>query len=476
MASELQEDVVHSSECAKEDVANFLSREELRARGFDEDEELLLPMCVDDSSDDEQAAFARVAAKQREIEISVDKVKEILYGAPSHAHAERQVYKEAKFFEQLRAQPPVERDLERIDYQSLTREIFEERFCSLPAGKPCILKGVAETEGWPIREKWTDEKRLLQEHSGLLLPITELFPVHGMGKAQKIRLPLKCYAEYARENTVDFPYYPWERDFPPGDWESILKDFAPPSILADDLYDLSDETRSFFPFSCHRFIIIGGIRTGAAVHQDPKCSGAWNTALLGHKRWVLFPPSVRPEDLRSASANSDVEGYRETPPSYWWLDVYKKLADDPSRAAELGMLEVIQGPLDTIFVPPNWWHAVINLPSAQSNCEGPVLTAACTQNCLTPAMLPMVWKDICTRWPTWAHDFAELLCDRRPELAHLVQEKFYEGSCEASKNEDDADRDEMAPSKFTPFVDWQKRPSVGTWLFQVVKKPQEQHR
>eukprot|EP00746_Dinoflagellata_sp_MGD_P102597 gnl/MRDRNA2_/MRDRNA2_42040_c0_seq1.p1 gnl/MRDRNA2_/MRDRNA2_42040_c0~~gnl/MRDRNA2_/MRDRNA2_42040_c0_seq1.p1 ORF type:complete len:461 (+),score=114.76 gnl/MRDRNA2_/MRDRNA2_42040_c0_seq1:31-1413(+) len=446
MVSEVKEEIMIENtrkECAKkEDVANFLSREELRDRGFDEDEELLLPMCMEDSSDDEpQVSVSAGATQKQEIELPAERIKEILYGAPAHAHAQREVHKEKQFFEQLRAPPPAERDLERVDYKSLTREAFEEKFCALPAGRPCILTGVAEAEGWPIREKWTDEKQLLKEQSGLLLPITELFPVHGMGKAQKIRLPLKHYAEYARENTVDFPYYPWERDFPAGEWESILKDFAPPSILADDLYDLSDETRSFFPFSCHRFIIIGGIRTGAAVHQDPKCSGAWNTALLGHKRWVLFPPSVRSEELQNASANSDKEGYREIPPSYWWLDVYQKLIADPARAAELGMLEVIQGPLDTIFVPPNWWHAVINLPPEEGSCEGPALTAACTQNCLTPAMLPLVWKEICTRWPDWAHEFSKLLCDFRPELSHLVQEKFFEGMRAAAADGDDPDHD-----------------------------------
>ena len=34
-----------------------------------------------------------------------------------------------------------------------------------------------------------------------------------MGKSQKLRLPLTEYRQYAKDNIVDFPYYPWERDF-----------------------------------------------------------------------------------------------------------------------------------------------------------------------------------------------------------------------------------------------------------------------
>ena len=76
---------------------------------------------------------------------------------------------------------------------------------------------------------------------------------------------------------------------------SFVHDYPP--ALKGLVFELSREVRDFFPFSCHRFVIVGGERTGAVVHQDPKASGAWNTGLFGGKRWGSVPPSGPLPDL-----------------------------------------------------------------------------------------------------------------------------------------------------------------------------------
>eukprot|EP00747_Dinoflagellata_sp_TGD_P208782 gnl/TRDRNA2_/TRDRNA2_82226_c0_seq1.p1 gnl/TRDRNA2_/TRDRNA2_82226_c0~~gnl/TRDRNA2_/TRDRNA2_82226_c0_seq1.p1 ORF type:complete len:445 (+),score=85.10 gnl/TRDRNA2_/TRDRNA2_82226_c0_seq1:86-1420(+) len=416
-----------------DEAHNMLSHEELLARGFAEGEELLLSVPEDmfDDSDDEPVAAGTgkgAAAACVGEALKPEKIREIMYGAPRHAHSERSMHEKDAFFASL-GEPvsgpfaiPRESALERVEYASIEREDFETRFCSAPCGRPCILLGVPEAEGWPARDTWADEDRFLQEYGeSLQLPITELFPTHGMGKAQKLRVPLRAYQQYAVENEVDFPYYPWERDFEGGGTERLLKDFwVPQKLFSEDLFDLSVQTRASFPLSCHRFVIIGGARTGAVIHQDPKCSGAWNTLLFGRKRWVFAPPDVQVHQLRGASGNSDLENYRESPPAYWWFDSYPDLH---ARAQEIGLLEVVQTPGDTIFVPPNWWHAVVNLPS--SGEVGGALTLACTQNCLTPAMLlrggSHCWPALVERSPEAARALHEALQTRRPELASEVE-------------------------------------------------------
>lgn len=385
---------------------NMLSRHELLDRGFDEDEELLLPYVESDSDDEpiKDTLASTPSALQTD-----DQIQAILYGDPKHCHADRNLVDNVDFFRTLREQDngefiiPPNRRLRRVAYAGLDAEAFEEL-----VELPCVLEGVAEVEDWPVASCWTSQETFCAANAGANVPVTELFPLHGLGKPQKLSVPLEAYAKYAQTNKVDFPYYPWERDFA-GERAAWLDMFWQPRLFCDDAFSLAPQAREWFPFSTHRFVILGGQRCGAAVHQDPKASGAWNHCLFGTKRWCFFPPSVTSEVLWG---DADTAGnYRELPSAYWWLEHYPRLRG----REDLGMLEVLQEPGDTLYVPPGWWHSVINLPDVAS---GEHLTLCVTQNAVTPAMLrkcPYCWSAL-SRYP-FAEELASLIREAWPDVA-----------------------------------------------------------
>ncbi|CAE8670815.1 unnamed protein product, partial [Polarella glacialis] len=94
-------------------------------------------------------------------------------------------------------------------------------------------------------------------------------------------------------------------------------------------------------------------------------------------RWVMFPRDVPAKDIGALEGDAYKDG---GPQAYWWLDHYPRLRE---QGAKLGMVDIVQGPGDTIFVPAGWWHATLNLPS-----DGEDVTVACTRNVFPPASLP----------------------------------------------------------------------------------------
>ncbi|KAF9202068.1 hypothetical protein BGZ49_007752 [Haplosporangium sp. Z 27] len=153
---------------------------------------------------------------------------------------------------------------------------------------------------------------------------------------------------------------------------TLLQDFIVPKYFKDDLFQLTGDRRR----PPYRWFIVGGARSGTGIHIDPLGTSAWNTLTTGHKRWCLFPPGIPREIYDPPMKPFDREAVS------WFHHVYPRFAEnDFELGKKYGMIQVIQGPGETMFVPGGWPHIVMNLD----------FTIAITQNFCSPTNFETVW-------------------------------------------------------------------------------------
>ncbi|CAO3632679.1 unnamed protein product [Cunninghamella blakesleeana] len=158
---------------------------------------------------------------------------------------------------------------------------------------------------------------------------------------------------------------------------SLLNDYQVPHYFDDDLFQLTGSRRR----PPYRWLVVGPARSGTGIHTDPLGTSAWNALLKGHKRWALFPPGTCKKIIDPPMKPYDHEGVS------WFSQVFPKFKkrDDPNDirtlGERLGMIEVLQRPGETIFVPGGWDHVVMNLD----------MTIAVTQNYCSPTNLEYVY-------------------------------------------------------------------------------------
>lgn len=164
-----------------------------------------------------------------------------------------------------------------------------------------------------------------------------------------------------------------------------------------------------------RWLLRGPARTGTNFHVDPNYTAAWNTVILGRKRWLLFPPHVTPPGVAVLP-----DGTVQQPESVmaWFLRYYQQVhAMDPWRST---VVECTCGPGETVFIPAGWWHLVLNVKD----------TLAYTQNYVGRSNLPHTLAFLATGQPAHMthagppdlHDqFVAALEAQHPLLLHQAQ-------------------------------------------------------
>jgi histone arginine demethylase JMJD6 len=294
-----------------------------------------------------------------------------------------------------------------LDAVSLTREDF---YRYETEGIPAVLRSIplgydggTFVGAWPAQEKWQLEA--LENDSRLL---HRKFKCGEDDDEKTIRVKLKHFLSYTRQNQDDSPLYIFDSSFD-GDRhyaDRILRDYRVPSYFSDDLFRLVSESRR----PPYRWWLIGPQRSGTCVHIDPLATSAWNTLIVGKKRWVLFPPHVPKSVVKGNGLVRDEEDDEAVHYFSFILPRIKRkatLMGGLPKYANFCCFEFTQNPGETVYVPHGWWHAVLNLTD----------TVAVTQNFCSPRNFDHVWIKTRTGRKRMAWKWLCALEKEYPELA-----------------------------------------------------------
>lgn len=222
---------------------------------------------------------------------------------------------------------------------------------------------------------------------------------------KSVRVKFKYFMKYLKLQTDDSPLYIFDSTFDDHkDTKPLLADYTVPKYFPEDLFELVGEDRR----PPYRWFLVGPKRSGTTLHLDPLDSSAWNTLIVGRKRWVLFPPHVHKSVV---SGKKHVQRGEDDEAVNYFMDLLPRIkrANSPES---LGCIEFMQYPGETVFVPGGWWHAVLNVED----------TVAVTQNFCSSQNFPGVWRKTRTGRKKMAAKWLRKLDETRPDLAKIARE------------------------------------------------------
>ena len=330
------------------------------------------------------------------------------------------------------------KNIDRVHCDHMSEKDFIKRY-EEPA-LPVVISGVPLRQDWTAGDTWTDWEWLRTQLG------ERLFKVGEDDDGYKVKVKFKYFLQYMRENNDDSPLYVFDSTFDDDDVSRcLLRGYNVPIYFRDDLFSLVGEKRR----PPYRWWLCGPKRSGTCVHIDPLGTSAWNTLLVGRKRWVLFPPSAK---KRVVKASDFVHKGEDDEAVNYFVDQLPRLlrrmrqdereweqsqgqslenrsgssphsaqhssstitsssssgSDSSSDSGRQNprdvygchssqVIEFTQYPGETVFVPGDWWHAVLNLDD----------TVAITQNFCSITNFKKVWiqtragrKKMACKWLT----------------------------------------------------------------------------
>lgn len=267
----------------------------------------------------------------------------------------------------LEASPPLG-VISRLHCSTLSVVAFVSRFEG--ANLPCLIDGLAEE--WPAWKGSWEPRNLYAAYRH------RRFRCGEDDKSYPVKVKLKYFLRYMRNQRDDSPLYVFDSMYNDHKTPSqLLEEYSVPPYFREDLLSLVGEHRR----PPYRWMLLGPKRSGTNVHIDPLGTSAWNTLLYGRKQWVLFEPGVPREVVKGKDLVRKEEGEDDEPIDYF-TKILPRIKARGGEALRARMIECVQLPGETFFVPGGWWHAVINLDD----------TVAVTQNYCSTTNFDRVWE------------------------------------------------------------------------------------
>eukprot|EP00039_Didymoeca_costata_P008155 m.108645 g.108645 ORF g.108645 m.108645 type:complete len:508 (-) comp13973_c0_seq2:928-2451(-) len=187
-----------------------------------------------------------------------------------------------------------------------------------------------------------------------------------------VEMEFSSFMSYARNCRDELPLYLFEPEYLEKH-PAFGNEYSVPDVFEEDLFSLLENERPDY-----RWVLVGGPRSGAGFHQDPNRTAAWNTVISGRKKWVLFPPSMRPPGVHE-NGDVDAESLLQ-----WFIRYFEEMKDLRKSDLEIRNRpwECVTKPGETIFIPHGWWHMALNLD----------ICVAVTHNFVSSVNLPDVLR------------------------------------------------------------------------------------
>ncbi|KAJ9473416.1 Bifunctional arginine demethylase and lysyl-hydroxylase PSR [Diplonema papillatum] len=225
---------------------------------------------------------------------------------------------------------PLRYEARNLSYEDFSKLEIENRVV--------LISGIPDE--WSPRD-WS--------YSGLLKSFgEEKFKVGKDDHGTTLKLKLKTYMKYVERQTDDSPLYVFDSNLGGKAVKAqIASSYTVPRYFPDDMFACLDDRPPY------RWFLAGPKRSGTCVHIDPLQTSAWNTLLVGRKKWAFLHPDV---SKKVAKGRTVLKPGEDDEAINFFVDIIPRL-----RAQGVEVFELIQEQGETIFVPGGWWHCVMNI-------------------------------------------------------------------------------------------------------------------